>query len=865
MSYLPDRLYSLLPAIYRLNDAEQGYKLRALLRVITEQAEILDNDISQLYNNWFIETCDDWVVPYIGDLIGYLPLNDTGRSEYVNSRRDIKRNRILIPRSDVANTIRYRRRKGTLALLELLANDITGWPARAVEFYRLLGWTQHLDHRHLNRGRTVDIRNMQALDFIDGPFDCLAHSIDIRRISSSLSPGKYNIPSVGLFAWRLKAYSVTKTPAYCLESASYLESAGPHCYTFSLLGNNTPLYCHPQPEQDPTHIAERINLPVPISRREFEDRQCNGDRIKSVCASDIFYGLEKSITICAPHWPKKKSPQPIPREAIIPADLSTWQFKVPNGKVAVDPVLGRIMFPKSHLPKQSVEVSYWYAFSDDLGGGEYNRQVEQPDIISISKIRSEHLKKLDDFANMLNNTKKSKDRVSEYLYDHLSEKTKDLLSKQTSNALLSSLVTDLNAILADKTFYDPVIFANTKLPDEAQSLIDQRVNGYQLLSPQILRLNRILLEFTYPDYIARSFVIYRVGGDNETKLIGDALQKWSHDCPCHAVIEITDSGVYVEQINIELEERQSLQLRAASGKRPVIRLLDWHTDKPDSFSIKGAKGSNFTLDGLLITGRGVQIIGPDPEPDLEIEESVSQEDLCKVVIRHCTLVPGWELNCECFPCRSNEPSLELINTRTDLKIEKSIIGSLEVVSDEIKNEPVRICISDSIVDATSTDQLALGTPDGMIAHAVLSFIRCTVIGQVMTQAIKLAENCIFTGPVRVARTQMGCMRFCYVLQESRTPRRYNCQPDTAIANADKGKQEQTRLQVQPIFTSMQYSTPGYCQLAMDCPEEIRRGADDSSEIGVFHDLYQPQREDNLRLRLSEYTPAGMDISIIFEN
>jgi len=109
------------------------------------------------------------------------------------------------------------------------------------------------------------------------------------------------------------------------------------------------------------------------------------------------------------------------------------------------------------------------------------------------------------------------------------------------------------------------------------------------------------------------------------------------------------------------------------------------------------------------------------------------------------------------------------------------------------------------------------------------------------------------------------MRFCYVPQESRTSRRYNCQPDTVIANANKNEQELTRIRVQPIFSSMLYGNPGYCQLAMDCPEEIKSGADDLSEMGVFHDLYQPQRENNLRLRLSEYTPAGMDIGIIFVN
>jgi hypothetical protein len=149
MSRSPDRLYELLPTIYRLRDAEQGEPLRALLRVIAEQVDVVEDDIAQLYANWFIETCQDWAVPYIGELIGFQPVHEAGDPGASNQRRST----ITIPRRAVANTIRYRRAKGTLALLEQLAADLAGWPARAVEFYLLLGWTQHINHQRLGRAR----------------------------------------------------------------------------------------------------------------------------------------------------------------------------------------------------------------------------------------------------------------------------------------------------------------------------------------------------------------------------------------------------------------------------------------------------------------------------------------------------------------------------------------------------------------------------------------------------------------------------------------------------------------------------------------------------------------------------------------
>lgn len=40
---------------------------------------------------------------------------------------------------------------------------------------------------------------------------------------------------------------------------------------------------------------------------------------------------------------------------------------------------------------------------------------------------------------------------------------------------------------------------------------------------------------------------------------------------------------------------------------------------------------------------------------------------------------------------------------------------------------------------------------------------------------------------------------------------------------------------------------------------------DETEMGVYPDLYKSQRGTNLQTRLEEYTPAGMEVEIIFEN
>ncbi|HEV7628875.1 MAG TPA: hypothetical protein VGO89_20485, partial [Streptomyces sp.] len=187
-------------------------------------------------------------------------------------------------------------------------------------------------------------------------------------------------------------------------------------------------------------------------------------------------------------------------------------------------------------------------------------------------------------------------------------------------------------------------------------------------------------------------------------------------------------------------------------------------------------------------------------------------------------------------------------------IDRSILGTVEVIGDEVGTEPLPLHLRDSILDATGHNLEALSAPDCRHAHAVLHAHRSTVIGEVHTHAVQIAENSIFTGPVDVARRQVGCMRFSYVPHGSRTPRRFRCVPDR--------ERPETRM-VQPVFTSERYGTPAYAQLAAGCPDAIGRGADDGGELGAFHDLYQPQRTDGLRARLAEYTPAGSDAGIFF--
>jgi hypothetical protein len=170
-------------------------------------------------------------------------------------------------------------------------------------------------------------------------------------------------------------------------------------------------------------------------------------------------------------------------------------------------------------------------------------------------------------------------------------------------------------------------------------------------------------------------------------------------------------------------------------------------------------------------------------------------------------------------------------------------------------------VADSVIDATRSEYEAIGRPGDGVPPIEFSLVRSTVRGTVLAQTVGLIEDAILDGELAVVRRRTGCVRFSYVPPGSCTPRRFRCQPDLAVAALGEKPSpeaaERERSRVLPRFTSTDHGHPGYLQLAPGIAEEIGRGASDDSEMGVYHDLHQPQRIANLAARLDEYTPAGM--------
>ncbi|MGH7516517.1 MAG: hypothetical protein ACREOC_03470 [Gemmatimonadales bacterium] len=740
----PDRLYRLMPVVYRERDEKEGHPLRELLRLVSEQADIVHSDIELLWDNFFIETCQRWAIPYIGDLVSNNLLHDaqglnapdTARQRFPDlAGPDLRPTNAIRTRADVAKTIYYRRRKGTLPMLEELARDVTGWAAHAVEFFELLTWSQNLNHLRLFSTGCPDLRDPEAVDRLDGPFDFMSHTVDVRYPRQR--EGWYNIRNIGFFLWRLRSYPAEQVVARV--------GAQPWQYHFSPVGNPAPLFSRLRREGDEAGLATELHVPGPIRPAAFYR---DVSRLQSLTPPlpdfTDFYGLFAPFpgSLMVPNGDASlviiRDGVPVPPGQIRCRDLENWSQPVGN-VVGVDVCRGRMAFGTTFVPAQGVDVFYHYGFSADLGGGPYQR---------------------------------------------------------------------------------------------SKWLVDSEVP-------------------------ARRFDVRENGVVPEFPTIDAALNAWVLAGRPDAVIMILDNRTYTLASPLSLADDSFLVIQAADRKRPHII--------PDGGELQVTgdhPGAELTLSGLLVEG-AVHLTG----------------ETQRLRLLHTTLVPGRSLREDGTPS-SQLPSVTVegtdvagdpINAAFRLQIAFAITGPLR-----LPGHADSLVLLDSIVDGLGSAAVAAtGTNDEPGPPGTLE--RVTIFGRSFFRKLPLASEVIFSEPVDSAQQQSGCVRFSFVPDGSVTPRRYRCQPDLEVAvRIERAERSgaltpaqrsaivaQVLARMAPSFTSIHYGAPGYAQLRLSCPIEIRTGAEDGSEMGVFCHLKQPQRESNLRIRLEEYLPFGLEPGVIY--
>jgi hypothetical protein len=429
--YYTEKLWDLVPDIYRYEDGlgTPPAVLRSIIELLAEQAAIVRRSNDRVWEDQYIELCNEWAVPYIGALVGTRMLSDKN-----------KRGR----RVDVAKTIYYRRRKGTPKVLEELISDISGWDGIMIENFHRLGRAHHgLDALPVPfAGRLTgtfpegwaDLRDAGGSELADGPFEEYFHTADM-RFAKGLD-GRYGIMKLSFYLYRLKYYEIENVTPF-RDGANLL-------FTFDPSGRDIHLF-QPRnrpPDWDNWHPALEWELPAPIRCRLLGDAQylITGAVIQQIAADPLptppltaaqsadlqkLYGwpfrdeaqikavfisfpslktiaidvtnnffsliLKYAIVVCGKSQllPSAISVTTttfaggIPVERMISANLSNTTAAYIaslaassfNKVIAIDPERGRFMFLDPAADVTGLSATYYMGFSAPLGAGTYSRSV----------------------------------------------------------------------------------------------------------------------------------------------------------------------------------------------------------------------------------------------------------------------------------------------------------------------------------------------------------------------------------------------------------------------------------------------------------------------------------------------------------
>jgi hypothetical protein len=234
------------------DEAEAPRVLDALLAAVDGQRERLAAEIDSVWDDFFIDSCADWAVPYIATLVG-LPAD--------------------AERAEVAHAIALRRRKGTRAALEEFAEVITGWSALAKEGWQTTIWAQRLGYPPPARLASINLHDRSRYR-VGTPFEKERRSFTPSRIWAPRA-----VTAI-VWPWRIRTYENTE--------AVSLVGGG---YALHPLGAESPLYLRPRPRS----LAAEFGSDVDVAELTGDERDAPVRatyRVVEALASDgqITYG-----------------------------------------------------------------------------------------------------------------------------------------------------------------------------------------------------------------------------------------------------------------------------------------------------------------------------------------------------------------------------------------------------------------------------------------------------------------------------------------------------------------------------------------------------------------------------------------------
>lgn len=859
-----ERLYRLLPGVYRARDT--GGELRAFLALFADELLRIRAGLDQQLADHFIDSCQDWAIPYLADLVGTSVLH-----------ADPRRNRV-----DVKNTIRWRRMKGTLRGLSDVASGVSGLGVHAAEMMARVVWTQHLAHVQPNARFALDVRNRDEVAAVNTPFSKTRLIHDVRPAS------RRGDEIAGVARARTALVHVWPIVSFPLRGIVPADAGGGR-FRFSALGLDQPLYAGGDrralpPGHDAADIASAHANHVPLRLRDVKQHapvyvntdigftihedgvaSCSAevstgavtvpstaavmthaelDERRGLIAADITAFLAAHrFTISAVRLGAKAQvvgtgTSPTAYSPGLPFDQQLTVLN-PHGAVKVDGNAQTAVYTPGVAPYEPEGAQFHRAWlllriTNDAGaaadfpeseiivrtarGGAL--QVFLPKVPALAAGNAVHLYVTEDGSTCF--ARGGHDAGAPDLnpdggpfgalaLNHLARAAEAqvrlrpgrpvALPARTRRAVIRSLC------CWDKPLEPPLAAGEVAIDPE---------RGRFMFAPGETPLGELSVDYRYGltgsvgagpydrgTLPAATLTVARTRNALHST-IQAALDAAPDGAAGAVVIEILDSATYFETLTIANRNFPGgLVIQAAPLATPTVRKAG---AAGTLLNVSNSSIASLTLDGLAMAGGAVQING----------------GVNALLVRYCTLVPA-------------EVSVSTGAGTTGVALEASICGRLNVTAAQ-----GTVSVTDSVLQNPLS---TVEQPEGQAALDApaldVKIERATLLGDVNARSA-FVSNALLYGNVTLADDAASCLRF------SRLPAALH--PARAFRTTS----------ATPIFVSTQLGPAGFMHLHPNTAAALTAGAEEGGEIGVFHRAGLPWVMQNLRIRLGEFTPAGID-------
>jgi hypothetical protein len=693
-----------------------------------------------------------------------------------------------------------------LLQLQELARDLTGWPARAVEFRPLVATAASARFSELSGAHAVDLRAGDSLDRAHGPFSDLPRRSDVRRIGSHQTLGRGNLSAVGLFVWRLKVNTILAGEARPFFPPQPSHHHHRHHTDYRLdhyhidpLGLDRPLFTLADPLPDPTSPAGEMEVPAPIRSRALRDHL------------DRYYGPDKSLFLWRTKRPGPLDPRPwkppaagddsvIPPGDILVHDLEHWEHSLPPDHpatvddscwegVVIDPTRGRVLYRRKKRDDRALWARYHTAFPADIGGGGYFREVPPAPADTATWVVGGE------------GSPKSPGRFATF------SQALDEWAKRAATAT----TTPRRVVI--------------EIRDDATHTVAERDDSFR----EITLLGGEYLEVRAAPH--RRPVIRHPGKDDAD---------WTITHPA------SDSGpapVFVLD-GITLAHTP-LRLGGTFGEVQIR-----HSTLTAGLDAAGALELQ-AFDGCLLLESSV-VCGT-----IHVRSEDKDDGCDRTTYR--TIPPTHPAPILHPPARVTIANSVLNGNWDSADAEEDEDEVIALAGWPIPG-----------ADADGADDLTGDHPPGHVALTVLRTTVFGDINvhaldlaedSIFTAWLRVtdtARGCVRFCSLRTDEPRTPPRHAC----QPDLAREASARDDSADEPTELAA---TSAAVAPRFTSTRYGDPAFAQLARDCPREVTGGASDESEMGAFHDLYASYREILLVAGLADSAPADADATILFVN